>query len=576
MATHDYVIANGTGAAVRSDLNNALAAIVSNNSSSSEPGTTYAYQWWADTNANVLKIRNSSNDGWITLRELDGTMLIPDGSAALPGLAFADDLNTGIYSGAANQIGFTTDGVERFKIQTAESVFNDPSNDINFRVESSTKSHMLFVDAGNDRVGINASAPARTLDVNGFIRSDGTDGGLSFGGNSSTPSEGASIHRPANNTLAFVTDSSERARIDSSGRLLVGATSSSADCGGVYEGSSSSAAAIVHLSRSSGVSNNSTLGALDFSDNAQNSYAQIKGAADAEPSGSSYPGRLLFLTTANGSTSLTERMRIDSSGVVKLTQSGNNPRFGSLEASGDAFKLKAFSNNSGQNASMQFFTGNHSPTERMRITSDGKIGIGHTTPQFAITIGQTANDSGKIGWEDASSNKRASITCSTSSDNLQFHTGTGDHERMSIQANGRVNMFQVYDTAIGGTTRDLFIEDGGQIGYVSSIRESKANISVLSDVDWIYQLQPSSFNFKLRDRDGEYTGEVSTELEYGLIAEDVEPIAPELCFYDEVDGEQELRGIHYKKLIVPILKALQEANAKITTLETKVAALEAG
>ena len=33
MATHDYVIANGTGAAVRSDLNNALAAIVSQNSS---------------------------------------------------------------------------------------------------------------------------------------------------------------------------------------------------------------------------------------------------------------------------------------------------------------------------------------------------------------------------------------------------------------------------------------------------------------------------------------------------------------------------------------------------------------
>ena len=57
MATHDYVIANGTGAAVRSDLNNALAAIVSNNSGSSAPSTTYAYQFWADTNANVLKIR---------------------------------------------------------------------------------------------------------------------------------------------------------------------------------------------------------------------------------------------------------------------------------------------------------------------------------------------------------------------------------------------------------------------------------------------------------------------------------------------------------------------------------------
>ena len=65
MATHDYVIANGTGSAVRSDLNNALAAIVSQNSSSSEPGTTYAYQIWVDTNTNTIKLRNSSNDAWL-------------------------------------------------------------------------------------------------------------------------------------------------------------------------------------------------------------------------------------------------------------------------------------------------------------------------------------------------------------------------------------------------------------------------------------------------------------------------------------------------------------------------------
>ena len=61
MATHDYVLDNATGANFRSDLNNALAAIVSNNSSSTEPSTKYAYQWWADTNEGVLKIRNSSN-----------------------------------------------------------------------------------------------------------------------------------------------------------------------------------------------------------------------------------------------------------------------------------------------------------------------------------------------------------------------------------------------------------------------------------------------------------------------------------------------------------------------------------
>ena len=64
MATHDYVIANASGAAVRADLNNALAAIVSNNSNATAPATTYAYQWWADTTANQLKLRNSANDGW--------------------------------------------------------------------------------------------------------------------------------------------------------------------------------------------------------------------------------------------------------------------------------------------------------------------------------------------------------------------------------------------------------------------------------------------------------------------------------------------------------------------------------
>ena len=73
MATHDYVIANGTGSAVRSDLNNALAAIVSNNSSSTEPSTTYAFQWWADTNNTLLKIRNAGNSAWVTVGDYSAT-----------------------------------------------------------------------------------------------------------------------------------------------------------------------------------------------------------------------------------------------------------------------------------------------------------------------------------------------------------------------------------------------------------------------------------------------------------------------------------------------------------------------
>nr|BAR28576.1 Endo-N-acetylneuraminidase [uncultured Mediterranean phage uvMED] len=67
MAQHDYNIANQTGANFRTDLNNALLAISSNNSGSSEPSTTFAYEWWIDTSANVLKLRNSANNAWITM-----------------------------------------------------------------------------------------------------------------------------------------------------------------------------------------------------------------------------------------------------------------------------------------------------------------------------------------------------------------------------------------------------------------------------------------------------------------------------------------------------------------------------
>lgn len=110
MATHDYVIANASGAAVRADLNNALAAIVSNNSNATEPATTYAYQWWADTTAGQLKLRNAANDSWVVIGELDGTKLIEDGTAGAPGLAFADDLDTGLFRAAANQLGIACNG----------------------------------------------------------------------------------------------------------------------------------------------------------------------------------------------------------------------------------------------------------------------------------------------------------------------------------------------------------------------------------------------------------------------------------------------------------------------------------
>jgi len=92
VATHDYIIANGTGAAVRSDLNDALSAIVSNNSSATAPATTYAYQWWADTTTGLLKIRNSANNAWVTVGTLASTNF---GLASLAGATFTGDVILG-------------------------------------------------------------------------------------------------------------------------------------------------------------------------------------------------------------------------------------------------------------------------------------------------------------------------------------------------------------------------------------------------------------------------------------------------------------------------------------------------
>jgi len=73
MATHDYVIANDTAANVRADLNNALAAIVSNNSSATAPATTYANMWWYDSTNDILKIRNEADTDWIDVFTVNQT-----------------------------------------------------------------------------------------------------------------------------------------------------------------------------------------------------------------------------------------------------------------------------------------------------------------------------------------------------------------------------------------------------------------------------------------------------------------------------------------------------------------------
>jgi hypothetical protein len=186
VATHDYVIANGTGAAVRSDLNDALAAIVSQNSSSSAPATMYAYMLWADTTAGIMKMRNGANSAWTSLWELDGTFIATDislsaGTAAAPSLYFTGDTNTGIYSPGADQVAISTGGTARLTTTTTGIT------------------SALAVDVPLGAVG----TPS-----------------ITFTGDTNT-----GIYSPAADTLAFVEGGVEALRIDSSGRVGIGSSS---------------------------------------------------------------------------------------------------------------------------------------------------------------------------------------------------------------------------------------------------------------------------------------------------------------------------------------------------------------
>ena len=79
---------------------------------------------------------------------------------------------------------FQPNGTESFAIGTDFVTVNNGSLDLDFRVESNSETHMLYVDAGNNRVGINQSNPGYPLDVTGNIH--GTDT-LFLGNSASAP-----------------------------------------------------------------------------------------------------------------------------------------------------------------------------------------------------------------------------------------------------------------------------------------------------------------------------------------------------------------------------------------------------
>ena len=144
--------------------------------------------------------------------------------------------------------------------------------------------------------------------------------------------------------LGFFIGNSEKFRLDSSGRLLVGHT---ADIGYGFrqqlvgtDGNTSSSSQMRFTASASGstfvlaksrngtpgsktiVQSGDNLGEIQFRGDDGVDYmsiaSSIKGEVDGTPGAGDMPGRLIFSTTADGAESATERMRIDSSGRVAI------------------------------------------------------------------------------------------------------------------------------------------------------------------------------------------------------------------------------------------------------------------
>ena len=314
MTQADFTIANQTFPNTRAEINTSIQALATNSAGDSAPSTTFANQWWFDSDGNQLYIRNKDNDAWVkvvtigaTSDKIDSiadsisiastggvTITTADNSDTLSLISTDADANVGpvlrlyrnsasavdndvignlIFSGndtAGNETDYLTfqvnagdaddgqeDGFMRIlmpvassstefvRLSPAEVVFNEGSADLDFRVESNSNTHMLFVDAGNNEVGINASTCESTF----HVISTGTNSAGKFESNSannpmvilnnSRADDGSEISLrfdradtiqgaigTTSQGLTFWTNASlaERMRINSSGLISIGGT----------------------------------------------------------------------------------------------------------------------------------------------------------------------------------------------------------------------------------------------------------------------------------------------------------------------------------------------------------------
>jgi hypothetical protein len=213
-----------------------------------------------------------------------------------------------------------------------------------------TKNGSTLFTATSTGLGIGTTSPAAKLEVaGGNIRLDNNQG-VEWGGVNNYI-----YGNESTDFIAIATNGNERSRWDSSGRLLVGTSSARANFYNStnsarfqiegsgsndnyalsivsnYAGGTSGAQVILAKSGGSSVGDNTlvlsgnTIGQINFQGADGTEFveaASIKAEVDGTAGSNDMPGRLMFSTTADGASSPTERMRITSTGQVRLAGAG--------------------------------------------------------------------------------------------------------------------------------------------------------------------------------------------------------------------------------------------------------------
>ena len=245
----------------------------------------------------------------------------------------------------------------------------------------------LFWDDTNNRLGIGTNAPASIGSNVTTVHARGTSGaGILFGSTSFASS--ASLWTSGDGSLttlgtltsmplAFSTNSSERMRIDSSGNVGIGTSSPNSFAGYTYITTAGTNGSGIYFRQGA-----TDLGLVDVYANAMHVFSQ-----GANP---------LALGTNN-----TERMRIDSSGNVGIGTASPNAVLTVRQANNTGDGIRLFANGTDTQLITRYLastdvwqisatyssTGAYKPVtimtsdlERMRITTNGNVGVGTTTP----------------------------------------------------------------------------------------------------------------------------------------------------------------------------------------------------